>query len=242
MNKTVKTNYLNLKEKYETKRRHLFEALGSDRYSRPSLNDLDRKLEKYLNYREGFFIEAGGNNGFKQSNTYYYERFHNWKGILVEGIPDLYNKCVLERPNSQVFNCALVEDGFSDSHVTMRYANLMSLVEGAQKGETDEEAHINRWLKREQEKQTNSKSYKVEVPARTLTSILDECNVDKIDFFSLDVEGYELNVLKGLDFSKYRPKLMLIEARYKAEIDSYIGEFYEEIDQLSHHDILYKLK
>ena len=242
MNKTVKTKYLTIKEKYKTKRRKLFEAMGSDRYSRPALNNLDRKLEKYLNYRQGFFIEVGGNDGYKQSNTYYYERFRDWTGILVEGIPALYEKCVLERPKAQVFNCALVENGFPESHVTMKYANLMSLVQGAQKSDHAEENHVNKWLEREQKKKTNSKSYEIQVPARTLTSILDECQVDGIDFFSLDVEGYELNVLKGLDLNKYRPKYMLIEARYKAEIAAYISEYYEEIDQLSHHDFLYKCK
>ncbi|MGB5636760.1 MAG: FkbM family methyltransferase [Waterburya sp.] len=242
MNKTVKTKYLTIKEEYETKRRKLFEAMGLERYSRPALNNLDRKLEKYLNYQQGFFIEVGGNDGYKQSNTYYYERFRDWTGILVEGIPTLYEKCVLERPKSRVFNCALVENGFPESHVTMRYANLMSLVQGAQKNEHAEESHVNKWLEREQKKQTNSKSYEVQVPARTLTSILDECLVDEIDFFSLDVEGYELNVLQGLDFNKYRPKYMLIEARYKAEIEAYISEFYVKIDQFSHHDFLYKCK
>lgn len=56
-----------------------------------------------------------------------------------------------------------------------------------------------------------SSEIKVKVPAKTLTSILDISKPKKIDFFSLDVEGYELEVLKGLDFSKYSPIFILIE-------------------------------
>ena len=37
-------------------------------------NDLDIKLEKYLNFSNGFFIELGAHDGITQSNTYYYEK------------------------------------------------------------------------------------------------------------------------------------------------------------------------
>ena len=37
------------------------------------LNDLDKKMEKYLNYKDGYFVEAGANNGINQSNTLFYE-------------------------------------------------------------------------------------------------------------------------------------------------------------------------
>lgn len=226
------------RKKLSKLRRRLFEKIGLDFYSRPSLHEIDRKLEKYLNYRNGFFIEVGGNDGFSQSNTYYLEKLRGWQGILVEGIPELYQQCVLERSNSKVFNYALVADDFQESYVTMRYAHLMSLVKGALKSEEAEQSHIDRGSKIEK----NTISYEIEVPARTLTSILDECQVTEIDFLSLDVEGFELNVLKGLNLNKYRPKYMLIEARFKEEIENYISELYVQIDQLSFHDFLYKCK
>lgn len=67
-------------------RRKIYESFGNPKYSRPALNDLDSKLEKYLNFQNGFFIEVGGNDGYKQSNTYYLEKFLGWRGILVEAI------------------------------------------------------------------------------------------------------------------------------------------------------------
>jgi hypothetical protein len=60
----------------------------------------------------------------------------------------------------------------------------------------------------------NSKNL-IKVNAITLEKILDEhCNTE-IDFLSLDTEGYELNILKGLNLEKYRPKFMLIEVYTK---------------------------
>lgn len=220
-------------------RRRLFERFGSDRYSRPSLKNIDSQLEKYLNYHNGFFIEVGGNDGFTQSNTYYFERLRGWNGILVEAIPELYEECVKERLRSKVFNCALVSKDYQDTHVTMIYSNLRSLVKGAQKSDENDIKHT---YNMKHLKNSGVKPYEISVPVRTLTSILDECHVQEIDLFSLDVEGYELDVIKGLDFNKYRPKYMLIEARFREEIEEYISDLYIQIDQLSHHDFLYKLK
>ena len=55
-------------------------------------------------------------------------------------------------------------------------------------------------------------SQMIYMKARTLTDILDEYNISQpIDLLSIDVEGYELNVLNGLDLNKYSPSFLLIE-------------------------------
>ena len=54
--------------------------------------------------------------------------------------------------------------------------------------------------------------------------ILDEYNIKKIDFLSLDVEGYELNVLKGLNLNVNRPTYMLIEV-YDTDYDNIVNLF-----------------
>ena len=48
-----------------------------------SLNDLDKKLEKYLDFDYGYFVELGANDGVNQSNTLFFERFRGWKGVLI---------------------------------------------------------------------------------------------------------------------------------------------------------------
>ena len=47
---------------------------------------------------------------------------------------------------------------------------------------------------------------------RTLTSLLDEVKPPEIDFLKVDVEGAERDVLEGLDLSRYRPRVLVIEA------------------------------
>ena len=56
-----------------------------------------------------------------------------------------------------------------------------------------------------------------------MTSLLEEAGAPElIDFLSLDVEGNELNVLKGLDFSRYGFKYLLIEARNPQDVADFL--------------------
>ena len=63
-----------------------------------------------------------------------------------------------------------------------------------------------------------------------------------IDLLSLDVEGFERQALEGLDLRRHRPRFILVEARFREEIDDLLLSHYEAIAQLSHHDVLYRTK
>lgn len=201
-----------------------------------SLNDLDLKLRPYLSkIHNGFFVEAGANDGVSQSNTLYYEKNFGWRGILIEPVPDLAKKCKTNRPGTIVENYALVSSDFKEDKITMRYCNLMSVVKGGMKTKEEEDEHIRNGCELK-----NIKSYELNVPVSTLSKIIEKNSVKKIDFISLDVEGYELEALKGFDFKKWRPSYILIEARYEDEINNFMDEMgYQKINKLSFHDLLY---
>ena len=52
------------------------------------------------------------------------------------------------------------------------------------------------------------------VLSKSLTSILDNTKYKsrRIDFLSIDAEGNDLNVLKSLDFERYKPRLIAVES------------------------------
>ncbi|HWH11942.1 MAG TPA: FkbM family methyltransferase [Solirubrobacteraceae bacterium] len=182
-------------------RRDLFELCGSPRFSRPGLNDIDAKLERHLPKHPGVFVEVGGFDGYRYSNTYFLERFRGWRGVLIEPIPESCALCVRERPRSQVFNCALVgPDG--PSSLTLRYSGPLSAERG--KPRTAVEIGLATAFGWEE-------PYEVTVAARSLTAVLEEAAVGEIGFLSIDVEGAELDVLRGLDFDRFSPGFLLVE-------------------------------
>jgi FkbM family methyltransferase len=171
---------------------------------------LDFKLNDIINKDNGFFIELGAYNGIDQSNTAFFEFTRNWNGILIEPSYSEYIKCVDNRKNSIVLNCACVSSDYNNDFIEGDFDNgPMSSING---------------------NRVNGKIIK-KIKARTLENILNEYAPNKqIDLLSLDVEGYELNVLKGLNLQKYRPKYMLIEiynTHYKEIYDFLIENNYK---------------
>ena len=51
----------------------------------------------------------------------------------------------------------------------------------------------------------------IKVAVRTLNHILSITNVEAVDFVSVDVEGWELDVMRGFDVHKYNPKVIVLE-------------------------------
>jgi len=171
---------------------------------------LDYKLDMLFNQKQkGFFIELGANNGLTQSNTAFFEKYRNWKGILIEPSLQGFEQCKINRPNSLCLNYACVSNEYNEECIKGDFIdnNCMSSING------------NRL----------QRNLLINVKATTLEKILKEHVKSnyQIDLLSLDVEGYELNVLKGLNLEINRPKYMLIEVYTKDydEIISYLEKY-----------------
>lgn len=103
----------------------LFKQIRQGKYK--SLNQLDRQLEKYVNYDRGYFVELGANDGVSQSNSLYFEKHRGWHGLLVEPSPQNFLKCLKNRsPQNSTFCAACVAFDYKPEFVRMAYSNLMS--------------------------------------------------------------------------------------------------------------------
>jgi FkbM family methyltransferase len=165
-----------------------------------SQNGEDFLLSQYFKEANGFFVEIGCIDGRRFSNTYFFEK-RGWKGLCVEAHRDYIDLLRANRPNSQVIHCAV---GEADEDEAVFYANARGSLSSLDP--TTEE----RW--RRDYAQYFSGFQQQIVPKRTLTTIFTEAGVSHIDILSLDIEGYEVEALSGLDFRKFGPSVLVVES------------------------------
>lgn len=229
------TVYLRRQRARRRKARRAAEARGDTSLSQTALFELDRKLDRWIgDVQGGFFVEAGANDGFEQSNTYHLERFRGWTGLLVEPTPHLHREAAIERPGARVVRAALTAPEQHGSELQLQYGGMMTVVSGSKGADAAYAA--------------NGLALGLEAPmtftapAVTLSSLLDDVGAPEIDFMSLDVEGFEPEVLKGLDLDRHAPRYLLVEQHddaSRAAVEAQLGDRYRRVEQLSPLDVLY---
>ena len=202
--------------------------------------NLDKKLEKYLNYKYGYFVELGANDGYTESTTLSLEIKKLWRGVLIEPNPSQFLTCSYYRskPGNSLYCNACVPFRFKKNFVKIEYANLMSVSSDLEIDIKNITKHLNSG--RSHLRNPNQSISFGAIPM-TLNKILDLSDAPKIiDFLSLDVEGAEFAVLNGIDFNKYKFKYMMIECRNFKKINNFLKEKnYHFIEKLTHHDYLF---
>mgnify|MGYP006270429415 CR=1 FL=1 len=210
------------------------------------LNSLDLKLIRAINPRKnGYFVELGANDGIRQSNTYKLQKSYGWSGLLVEPSPSRFRECVVNRDfanRPHVACAACVPFDFENPFVEIEDADLMSVAKGMDVKDEDAIAHADAGKKYLGDTRMR---HSYGALARTLNSLLAEVGApSQFDLLSLDVEGNELAVLKGLDFSSYRPSWILVEVRHDKVGDYLKAQGYQEYTKLwtcdQYADILYQ--
>lgn len=148
----------------------------------------------------GFYVDVGANDPFRISNTYGLYRA-GWRGITIEPIRKLVRRHQRIRPADRQFNVGVgAENMPSLTFVEMDPHGLstfdLDTAAAYQRGGLAKEVA------------------RYELPIRTLTSIIDEVHPisSVIDLLSIDVEGLEVSVLQGIDFNKYRPRIIIVES------------------------------
>lgn len=178
----------------------------------------DKILAEIFNGKsKGLCIEVGANDGVNDSTTMYFEKV-GWDCILVEPNPVL---CKLIRESR---NSTLVEFAASDRNGEVP----LFVAEGA------ERSHGVSTLNSSEEALNKIKSYgftykEVQVRTKPLDEILNGLMLSReIDFISVDVEGHELEVLKGFSIERWKPTIILIEdnSNYEnAVVSEYLSKF-----------------
>lgn len=150
-------------------------------------------LKFFAQKRNGAFVEVGANDPVTASQTWLLEQ-SGWHGVLVEPQSVHYEKLRAQRKNSRVFQVACGapdEEGEMELHIGA--SNGHSTLDDPRRAPGHNFVGVER------------------VKVTTLDKVLQSAGLDQIDFLSVDVEGHEIEVLRGLNFEKFKPALILIE-------------------------------
>jgi FkbM family methyltransferase len=144
----------------------------------------------------GFYIDVGANDPELHSVT---KAFYDagWHGVNVEPMPSYRQPFVDQRPRDINLTCAA---GAAQGEITLFDVPTMN-------GWASTDAGVAREHRAEGYDVTE-----VTVPLRTLADICAEYVTGDIHFLKIDVEGFEGEVLKGMDFKRWRPWVLVIEA------------------------------
>jgi len=78
------------------------------------------------------------------------------------------------------------------------------------------------------------------VEVKKLNTILNDLNIEHIDFLSVDTEGWELEVMEGFDLNKYNPKIVLLEnTEHDKKYDIYMEKFGYHLDSNVSYNYIY---
>jgi len=150
----------------------------------------------------GFFVDVGCAWPIKASNTYYLEKHLQWTGIGIDALNDYAAEWKEKRPNSKFFNFLVTENSegsgrFYKSEITGISSVDSTFADGSQFPNL---------------KDRKVKVEEIQVPKISLNDLFDREGIKKIDLISIDIEGHELEALKGLDLERFSPELVVIES------------------------------
>jgi len=177
-------NYIRiLKRKYQSKKIS---------YSLSSVDLIVDYIFKYKN--DGLYIDVGCQHPISNNNTYILYK-KGWNGINID----------LDKKNIDLFNISRPDDTNINIAVSDKSGNVNLFY-------YHDGSPINTINSQNADYQKNKFKQIKLIKSETLNKILANINFNKkVDYLNIDVEGHELNVLKGFNILKYRPSIISIE-------------------------------
>lgn len=149
------------------------------------------RIRQILRYKKnGFFVECGALDGETRSNSLYFERYLNWTGLLIEADPLNFALMLTKNRHAWLSPTCLSKNPYPEIVSFEQHSNLGRISPLAPGSERPNH---------------------VDVQCFPLYSYMLALNVTNIDYFSLDVEGDELEVLKAIPFDKVNIQTLSVE-------------------------------
>ena len=180
-----------------------------------------------------FFLNIGANDGVTNDPLYYFAKRYRWAGIALEPVPEVFEKLrATYQDNQKVLPvCAALSD--RDGTVAFYRVNPGPGVP----------ERCNRLGSFSRDVLLSSKhlfpeieQHIIEQQVATITfyTLVAQCGISRIDVVSIDAEGYDYEILKQIDFRRFRPSLVIYEQLHldeemKAESKRMLEDFGYEV-------------
>lgn len=186
-----------LKAKLVELRNELLDGHATKSYSQEGEDLVLARIFGTVKVTSKIFVDIGAHHPTRFSNTYYFYR-QGWHGINVDALPGTQKVFKRMRPRDITIEC-----GVGGQEGTLKYFSF-------------NEPALNTFSEEEAKKKNVSPYHLVEtlqIPVVTLKQILDEHlpHGTQIDFMTIDAEGFDHEVISSNDWSRYRPRVILIE-------------------------------
>lgn len=154
------------------------------------------------------FVVIGANDGMTGDPIYPFIRKYGWKGVLVEPQANRFSELVRnfrDQDGLAFENAAIAE---TPGKVVLNTCGELGMGSSLMPDEYFLEVKPQAFANR----QACGGTVPVEVDAITLEDLLGKHGIKRVDMFSIDVEGYDFNIIKMIDFEHHRPSLINYES------------------------------
>lgn len=180
-------------------------SLEAPEVTNPSMGQAQSILEILKNKENGFFVECGALDGELRSNTLFMERNLGWEGVLIEADPKNFVK--VQEKNRRAWTVpACLSTSTSPKTVVFKQA-------------------FNQGRISQNQLDDQNRAGSVQVQCFPIYSILAALNRTVVDYFSLDIEGDELAVLKTIPWNNVRIQTLSVEFIHDKEGKDQIKEY-----------------
>lgn len=172
----------------------------------PSLTAVDRVsyaqnmedilLDRLFRGETGTYLDIGANHPLVDNNSYFFYS-RGWRGLNLEPSPALQRLFLQERPEDLSLAVAASDaDGERPFYEVVDCGGLstMSAEIAAEHAARGHEVREQR------------------VAVRSVASLVEQYQIDPPEFVSIDVEGHEIEVLRGLPLERWQPKVLVVES------------------------------
>jgi FkbM family methyltransferase len=163
-----------------------------------------------------FFLQIGANDGLQDDPIHYFVGSYGWRGILMEPVPHLFGRLKenYKAATGLIFlNAALSQ---TDDHATFFYLRPADTLPPWCEGLGSFRQSVLLSHKRDI---PDIESYIVEEPVQCITfgSLISRYQLPQLDLILIDTEGYDLEILRQIDFTLVKPQMIIYEHKHLNE-------------------------